>query len=235
METWRLAFMFDAAGGDLAALEAGLVGRTAELRRRAEGADVRLGVADKDPRLLGGAGADYDLSSWRTVDAAVEVTVPAAAAAPGLSDVASALFEVIARLAAPGSIEVTTGPIFPMVPQRDGECFLSLAFRRDLGITRRQFFDWWRYQHSQIAIPVLGPGLLAYDQVHVDTEASDAVAEACGVEHADYDAYDNLTWADVPSYLASISDLVGMARIMEDEVGHIDNGTRRHAIMRRLG
>jgi hypothetical protein len=232
MESWRLAFMFDAADGDIAALEAGLVARADELRGRAQGGQVRFGVIDQDPRLAGGAGADFDLSSWRTVDGAVEVTAPAAAA---LSETAAAHFELIAPLAAPGSTEVTTGPMFPMVPQRDGECFLSLAFRRDLGITRRQFFDWWRYQHSQIAIPVLGPPLLAYDQVHVDTEASDAVAEACGVAHGDYDAYDNLTWADVPSYLASISDLVGMTRIVEDEVGHIDNGTRRHAIMRRLG
>jgi hypothetical protein len=162
---WRLAVMFDAPGGELAAMGAALAAAEGALRACAAGAHVRVGVIDQHPDLAAAVG-DYDLQSWRTVDAAVEVTVPQARAG-GLRDIAKALAAILQPIAAPGSAEVMAGPMYPMVPQRDGECFLSLAFRRDLRITRREFRDWWRLQHSQIAIPVLGPGLLAYDQVHL--------------------------------------------------------------------
>jgi len=122
-----------------------------------------------------------------------------------------------------------------MVPVRDGGAFLSLAFRRDPATTSEQFQTWWRYQHAGVAIPVLGPGMLAYDQVHVDFAATEAVARAFGVERVAYDAYDNLTWADFRAFLTSISDPEGMMRVYADEVGRIDNSSRRHAIMRKIG
>jgi hypothetical protein len=69
-----------------------------------------------------------------------------------------------------------------MVPPHDGEAFLSLAFKCDPAIAPAQFRAWWLEQHSQIVIPVLGDGLLAYDQVHVDPAATAAVARAFGAE-----------------------------------------------------
>ena len=49
-----------------------------------------------------------------------------------------------------------------------------------------------------------------------------------------YDAYDNLTWASPQTFFESVSDPVQMQRVQEDEIGRIDNSTRRHALMRRI-
>ncbi|CAN7542517.1 EthD domain-containing protein [Phenylobacterium sp. LjRoot219] len=233
-DQWRLAFMFDAAGGDHAGLEAALVRQADAIRRVAGAADIRLGVADRHPDLTSATQTDYAVDQWRTVDAAVEITVGAARAAD-LPALAAALSEILAPLAASGSVEVMSGPMFSMVPVRDGGVFLSLAFKRDPAISSAQFRSWWHDRHSGVAIPVLGPGLLAYDQVHCDAAATGAVARGFGAAPVAYDAYDNLTWADRQGYLASISDPAGMARIFADEIGNIDDGTRRHALMRRIG
>ena len=141
-----------------------------------------------------------------------------------------------ADLAEPGSVEVMTGAMHYMVPVREGGVFLSLSFRRGKGTTVEQFRGWWYSQHAPLCIPILGPGLLAYDQVHVDEQASRAAADALGVAFVDNDAYDNLTWSDHASYVQSTTgDPEGMGRIAEDEVGRIDNTTRRHALMREIG
>ena len=230
---WRLAFMFDAPAGDLAGLESGLLQAREAIGIAAGGNAVRLGVAIRDDKAQSGHDS-HDMSGWRSVDGAVEVTIPNGGEA-AVPDICRAMRPILDGLAEPGTIEVMTGAMFPMVPMRTGDVFLSLAFRRGPGTTVGQFRDWWLNQHSQVAIPVLGPGLLAYDQVHVDTPASRAAAAALNVPFVDYDAYDNLTWGDQHEQLASTSDAEGMVRIAEDEVGRIDNTTRRHALMRALG
>jgi hypothetical protein len=228
---WRLAFMFDAPGRDLAALEDGLLRATGRIRSLAGGAHVRLGVTYENRDLQGVRGPDEEPK--RDVDGALEVTV-AAARAPSLPDLARSLCEALDGVVDPASLEVMTGPIFPIVPARDGGAFLSLAFRRYPGTTSEEFRAWWLHQHSAVATPVLGPGLLAYDQVHVDPGASEAVAQAAGVPYVPYDAYDNLTWDDREAFLHSISNDADMARVFADEVGHIDDPSRRHALMRKI-
>lgn len=218
---WRLALMFDALGNNLAALEENLKRVGDAIRTAARANPVRLGVADRHPDLVSGA---------RSVDGAVEVTF-ANARLEEIVAISRALRPLVAGLAELSSIEIMTGPMFSMVPVRQGGTFLSLAFRRFPGTTSRQFRDWWFNQHSQVAIPVLGPGLLAYDQVHVEQAASEAAAEAFGVPAVEYDAYDNLTWADRYAFLHSCSDTEGMATIAQDEVGRIDDPSRRSALM----
>lgn len=229
---WRLAFMLDAPGGDLDGLEASLLRAGETFQRRAGDAHLRLGIADLHPDL--GALRDRGDVKLRAVDGAVEVTL-ATARTGEIPEIAQAIGDILEALAEPGSLEVMTGPIFPIVPVRDGGAFLSLAFRRYPGLTSQQFRDWWLHQHSAIATPVLGAGLLAYDQVHVDPAASAAAARAFGAEPVDYDAYDNLTWDDRDAFLRSISDPEAMARVFADEVGHIDDPSRRNALMRKIG
>jgi hypothetical protein len=229
---WRMALMFDAREGNVEALEQGLIRAVPEIKKCAGAAHVRLGVADRHPDLA--TTTDYDVAHWRTVDGAIEFSVSASTAG-GFVGVSRAMAEVLGSLVHPGSIEVMAGPVFPMVERRAGDCFLSLAFKRDGEITQKQFQDWWRYQHSKIAIPVMGPGMLAYDQVHVDQVFSKALADALAVTPATYDAYDNLTWTDRRGYLTSTSDVAAMAGIFADEVGRIDNASRRYALMRRVG
>jgi hypothetical protein len=231
-QAWRLAFMFDAAGGDIAELEASLSRARDTFQRLAGEAHLRLGIADLDPSL--GALRDRGEVKLKSVDGALEVTL-AAARVGEIPKIAQGIGDILEAFAEPGSLEVMTGPIFSIVPVRDGGAFLSLAFRRYPGLTSQQFRDWWLKQHSAIATPVLGEGLLAYDQVHVDPAASQGAAEAAGVSYVDYDAYDNLTWDDREAFLNSISDPDAMARVFADEVGHIDDPSRRNALMRKIG
>jgi hypothetical protein len=228
---WRLAFMFDAPGGDLSSLELNLKRSVERIVGIAGDAHVRLGVADTHPDL--GFLREYGGTKLRSVDAAVEVSV-AASRIGDLPRIAASLRDSIESLADRLSIEIMTGPVFPIVPVREGEAFLSLAFRRYPGTTSEQFRAWWLHQHSKVATPVLGEGLLAYDQIHVDHAATEQVAREFGVAPVAYDAYDNLTWAGRDAFLHSISDAADMARVNADEVGHIDDPSRRSALMRRI-
>lgn len=230
---WRLAVMFDAPGGDLATLEANLKQAGDAIRAAAQGNHVRLGVADHHPEISGPTDT-HDTAGWRTVDGALEITLPNEQM-QAIPAICRALRPVIEGMADISTIEVMAGPMFPMVPMREGETFLSLAFRRDPSTTSQQFRDWWLNQHAGIAIPVINPGLLAYDQVHVDMDATAAAAQAFGVPVVEYDAYDNLTWDGRSGYLrSSAGDPDGMATIAEDEVGRIDNSSRRFSIMTEI-
>jgi EthD domain len=228
---WRLAFMFDAANGNLPDIEENLQHSAKRIIHAAGNAHVRLGVADTHPDLaMFRQQGDIKL---HTVDAAVEITV-AASRVSDLPNIVRSLREPLGRLCNISTLDVMAGPIFSIVPVRDGGVFLSLAFRRYPGTTSEEFRTWWLQQHSAIATPILGEGLLAYDQVHVDHPASEAMAHAFGTAWVEYDAYDNLTWADRDAFLNSISDPGAMATIYADEVGRIDDPSRRSALMRRL-
>jgi hypothetical protein len=228
---WRLALMFDAPLGGFSSLESGLKRSIASIVGIAGDGHVRLGVADthSDLKFL----RENDGKKMRTVDAAVEVSVPSSRIAE-LSRIAGSLRSSIEDLADLSSLEIMAGPVFPIVPVREGGVFLSLAFKRYPGTTSKQFRDWWLHQHSKIATPVLGEGLLAYDQVHLDHNTSEQVAHQLGVPPVAYDAYDNLTWADRDAFLRSISDVAELARVNDDEVGRIDDPSRRSALMQRI-
>jgi EthD domain len=228
---WRLAFMFDANNGDLSSLEENLKRRANRIVDAAGDAQVRIGMADMHPDLDGLR--QRDEIKLRTVDAAVEISI-AAPRVSQLASIAGSLQEPLGGLWQPSTLEIMAGPIFPIVPVRNGGVFLSLAFRRYPGTTSEAFRKWWLHQHSGIATPILGDGLLAYDQVHVNHSISEAVARAFGVDAVQYDAYDNLTWADRHAFLTSISDSAGMTTIFADEVGRIDDPSRRSALMQRL-
>lgn len=230
---WRLAFMFDARGGDVESLAAVLGHEAPAIEAAARGHAVRKGVAIRAPEVDEPEGA-HDVASWRHVDGAIEVTI-ANERAQDVAAICRAMKHVLDRVAEPGSVEVMTGAMHYMVPVRPGDTFLSLAFRRYPGTSVQQFRKWWHDQHAPIAIPVLtNELLLAYDQVHVDEAASRAAAEAAEVAYVEYDAYDNLTFASQAAFLQACSDADGMARVAEDEVGRIDNSSRRHALMREI-
>ena len=229
---WRLALMFDGPENNLAALADALERSGPAIRAAALGNTVRMGVADRHHDLGAWALRGPD-KGWADVDGAIEITIASEGAGDAVK-ICHALRPITADFCEPGSVDVMTGPMFSMVPVRRGRTFLSLAFRRDPVLTSLQFRDWWYSHHSGVAIPVLGSGLLAYDQVHVDQEASIAAALACGSQYGGYDAYDNLTWEDRYGYLNSISDDEAMAPVHADEVGKIDPASRRSAIMTEI-
>ena len=225
--------MFDAPGGDLAVLERGLGTAGDAIRAAARDNPVRIGIANRHPDLapLMETGA---AKGWRTVDGAIEITI----ASENIGDmpaIGQSLRMVLGGVAELPSVEIMAGPMYSMVPVQAGNAFLSLAFRRDPRLTSREFREWWLHQHGPIAIPPLGPGLFAYDQVHVAMAETVAVASAFGAALVEYDAYDNLTWADHQAFLlSSSSDPAGMALVSADEAGRIDEGSRRFSIMTEL-
>ena len=229
---WRLALMFDTPDHDLAALGAALMRNGEALRSAAAGNHVRMGVADRHADLGEWAQRNTD-KLFADVDGAIEISIVNDRIAE-IPDICRALRPVIAGFSDLGSVQVMVGPMFHMVPVRTGGTFLSLAFRRDPATTSAQFRDWWYNRHSAVAIPVLGDGLLAYDQVHVEQQVSAAAAKAFGANYVEYDAYDNLTWTDRYGYLHSISDDEAMIPVYADEVGRIDPVGRRRAIMTEI-
>jgi len=233
---WRLAIIFDAPGGDRERLARDLAAAGDAIRAAAGGAaqigSVRLGVATNFMNDLGFEG--HAFGGWRRNDAAVEVTVSADQAAR-LADIAAALRPVLEPMMAPDSAEVMAGPTYFMIPPRLGDYVLSLSFKRYPGTSKQDFSRWWYYQHSAVAIPVMGERVLGYDQVHCDDAAIDAVSAAFGVAPHYYDAYDNLTLVSWESFASQDRDPEGSRRIAEDEIGRIDNDSRRHAVYRVLG
>jgi hypothetical protein len=226
---WQLAPIFDAPGHDLMALEQVFKGAAAAIRMAGAGNAVRMGVADRHPDLSGGDQV-YDSTDWQGVDGAIEITI-ANGHVDQIEAICRAMRPLIATFAEVASVAVMAGPMFEMVPVRHGGTFLSLAFRRDPAISSQQFSEWWLNRHAQMAIPVMGPGLHAYDQVHVDMAVTELAAGAFGVPAVQYDAYDDLTWQDRYGFLKSCSDTAGMAELYQDEIGHIAAGTQRHALM----
>jgi hypothetical protein len=228
---WRLAIMFDAPGHGLARLETVLHETRDQIGRAVGDRQWRLGVA------ISGVDHDdatsHDLTGWRTADGAIEVTFAGEDHRSAMA-ICQAVRPIVAPLAQAGSIEVMIGRLHAMVPPKAGAVFLSLSFRRYAGTTVEQFRDWWLNRHAGIAIPVLGPELLAYDQVHVDDQLSQAAATALGVDFVAYDAYDNLTWQDAGAYARSTGDPASMVVVAQDEDGRIDNNSRRFALMREI-
>ena len=190
---WRLAFMFDALDKDLDRLVERLTAARASILAAARGHAVRFGtvipVEDGNP-----GSAAHDAGAWTTVDGAIEVTLANGSEGEILA-VVGAMRPIVESVAAPGTTSVMAGATHFMVPIQPGNTFLSLAFRRYPGTSVEQFRTWWHDQHAPMAIPALGEGLLAYDQVHVDREISRAAAKVLGVADVEYDAYDNLTFA----------------------------------------
>jgi hypothetical protein len=227
---WRLAFMLDSASGDPAALAKALADMAiwfgeispprAEIRIGALNAPLELPPPDPGtPRR------------FETVDAAIEITIEAAQN-DALVDLAGRIGEAVRPIVTRGA--AMTGPMHRMVPPRDGNAILSLAFQRAPGTTSAEFQRWWRYQHAELCVPLMSPELLAYDQVHLDHARSRAVAAAAGFVDRNYDAYDNLTWADAQSQGPSVSDPAISQLILEDEIGHIDHATYRGNLLEQI-
>ena len=227
---WRLALMLDSASGDPAALGQELAAMAVWLGEVSPpDAQIRIGAL-KAP-ITAPPPEPSTPRRFETVDAAIEITVETAQI-DALPELAGRIGEAVRPIVTRGA--AMTGPMHRMVPPRDGDVFLSLAFQRAPGTTSEEFQRWWRYQHAQLCVPLMSPELLAYDQVHLDHARSRAVAEAAGFTDRYYDAYDNLTWANAQSQGPSVTDPNIMRTILEDEIGHIDHATYRGNLLDQL-
>ena len=190
---------------------------------------VRIGIRCENDPLGQSMG---EARSPTTVEGAVEIT-GGEGSSPELAAHAEQLGALLRPLIDVTQAALTVGPTHRIVEPKRGGVFLSLSFRRHPDTTVEQFRHWWLSQHAKVAVPRL-PGLLAYDQVHVDHELSRRASEAAALPYVPYDSYDNLTWASVEGFTQSTSDPTAMRAIYEDELGHIDHSTYRGALMDHL-
>jgi hypothetical protein len=77
-EMWRMAFVFDAADGDLDRLRHELARLDAILPALPGNVRLRTGVVDHSPEFGNAPETDHDTAIGRTLDAAFELTFPAA-------------------------------------------------------------------------------------------------------------------------------------------------------------
>jgi hypothetical protein len=187
---------------------------------------VRIGTrCERDP--LGQSMGEARAAA--TVEAAVEIT-GGEGTSQELASHAKEFGVLLRPLIDVTQAALTVGPTHRIVEPKRGGVFLSLSFKRHPDTTVQQFRHWWLTQHAEVAVPRL-PGLLGYDQVHVDHDLSRRASEAAGLPYVPFDSYDNLTWASVEAFTQSTSDPTAMRTIYEDELGHIDHSTYRGALM----
>lgn len=192
-------------------------------------AAIRIGLRDpRDPLADVSEGAIE--ARIPPVLGAIEVTVPRAEV-PGVEALAGTIGAHLSGLADRERSAVSVGDVYEIVEPRPGATFLSFAFRRSPGTSVEEFRDWWLGQHAGVAVRLLSPELLAYDQVHVDRGLSERASRSAEIAFHPFDAYDNLTWASIDQFLASVSRPGGREEMYQDEIGHIDHTSYRGALM----
>jgi EthD domain len=215
---------FSAALGSLAAVLPSVVG---------DAAAVRIGLRDpRDPLADVSEGAIE--SRIPPVLGAIEVTAPRTEV-DGMEALAGTIGGHLVGLVDRERSAVSLGEVHAIIESRSGASFLSFAFQRYPGTSVEEFRHWWLRQHAAVAVRLLSPWLLAYDQVHVDRALSERVSRSANITFHPYDAYDNLTWASVEEFLASVSRPGGRDEMYQDEVGHIDHSSYRGALMALVG
>ncbi len=225
---WKMAFMLVANGGDLAGLRETLrASRSALEGTLPVGSALRVGIRP-DANTGDGAGRSFPVT-----DAAIETTV-ASIDVPELPAIACAWLKTVASAIDPQICCAMAGQCHEIIEPRQGEVFYSLTFKRDTEIDVADFRRWWLERHGPLASDLLRDDLLGYDQVHVDDQISRQICEAAGFGWLGYDAYDNLTWANLASYLKMADKADAMQALYQDELGHVDHATYKGALLAEI-
>ncbi|MCU1463701.1 MAG: hypothetical protein JWO37_3776 [Acidimicrobiales bacterium] len=195
--------------------------------------ELRVGVRHPEDPLAGIAEETID-QPFGTVEGAIELSV-GDESVDQLCAHASEVARVVDGLFDRDRSALAVGRVHPVVAKSEGQVFLSLAFARFPGTSVDEFRSWWLDQHSAVAVRLLGPELLGYEQVHVDRHASQRACSSAAIAYRPFDAYDSLTWGSVQSFLASVAKPGGREEMYADEMGHIDHSTYRGALMGLVG
>jgi hypothetical protein len=224
----KMAFMLVAKSGHLSALRDTLgTSRNALQGALSAGSPLRLGIRP-DADTGDGAGRNFPVT-----DAAIETTV-ASTEVHELPAIASAWRKAVALDIDPQFCCAMAGECHEIIEPRPGEVFYSLTFMRNSEIDVADFRRWWLGRHGPLASELLRDDLLGYDQVHVDDQLSRRLCEAAGFDWPGYDAYDNLTWASLASYLKMADKADAMQALYQDELGHIDHSTYKGALLAEI-
>jgi len=192
--------------------------------------ELRLGIRhEQDPMalMMGERGAS------EPVDGVIEVTLPDGVP---LSNCAAAVDGLAATLG--GAIDAARSAVVAGTCYRflhaGGSVFAAIAARRAPGTTMDQLTEWWLHQHGPLALRIVSPPPLAYEQLHGDADMSRAAARAAGVSETPYDMYDTIGAPTLEEFEQAAGDPAVAAQLFEDEVGHVDHSSFRGAIQRTL-
>lgn len=193
---------------------------------------VRLGVRLPDDPLSQTMGGDR--GELEPVHGVIEVTAPEGVEP---ADAASKVAGVLEPLAAHIHVErsaVVAGRCHRFLSADDAPLFLAILGYRDPAITMDELTDWWLYRHGPLALSIVDPLPLAYEQLHADQAASRAASDASGLPAPGYDMYDTIAIDSLDSLMGSTMNPEVAAQLFEDEVGHVDHARMRGAIQRAI-
>ena len=198
--------------------------------RVGEDGTVRLGVRLPDDPLSATMGERRELEP---VDAVVEITAADGVSPLEAAGIVEGMLDVLGGSVDPGRCAVIAGSCYRFL-SADGPLFIALAGYRDPAISMEQLSVWWRDRHGPLALSIVDPLPLAYEQLHADQEAARAASVACGLPMQGYDMYDTIAIDSLESLSGSVMNPEVAAQLFEDEVGHVDHSRMRGAIQRTL-
>jgi hypothetical protein len=200
----------------------------AELVGGAGGA-FRIGVRlPRDP--LAAIAEETTGETLGTVDGAVELTVGEANERT-LGRYATEVGRMLHGAIDPSRTVLTVGRVHRITGGRRGSVLLGLAFARHPKKSVSAFRSWWLDQHAKVAVRLLLPELVSYEQVHVDRSLSRRVSEGAGFTYRGFDGYDSLTWETLDAFLRSVAKPGGRDEMYADEAGYIDHTTYLGGLM----
>jgi hypothetical protein len=226
----RVVMILAGRRGPGAELEAAIRDAGDQLRRRASGGSVRLGLRLADDPLSQTMGARGELEP---VDGIIEVTAPDGTDATEAASLVDGVRAMLDANVDAARSAVIAGACYRFLSD-EGALFIALAGYRDPAITMEQLSDWWLHRHGPLALGIVDPLPRAYEQLHADADASRLASAASGFPAPGYDMYDTIAIDSLESLTGSVMNPEVAATLYEDEVGHVDHERLRGAIQQTL-
>jgi EthD domain len=231
----------DGDGRPSAAFEAAIRRTGAMLRARvgapsgersSERGLVRVGVRLPDDPLSQTMGGDR--GELEPVHGVIEITAPEGVTTTAAAALVDGARDSLGEHVDPERSAVVAGRCYRFLSAEDAPLFLAILGYRDPAITMEQLTQWWLHQHGPLALSIVDPLPLAYEQLHADQDASHAASEAAGLPAPGYDMYDTIAIDSLESLMGSTMNPEVAAQLFEDEVGHVDHSRMRGAIQRTV-
>jgi len=227
----RPSSAFEAAVGDAAS------SLTSRVRDSGDGAgpgrgSVRAGVRLPDDPLAQAMGGDR--GELEPVHGIIEVTAPEGMSATDAAGLVDGARDALGPDVDAGRSVVIAGRCYRFLSSDDAPLFLALFGYRDPSITMDELSEWWLHRHGPLALSIVDPLPLAYEQLHADQDASRVASEASGLAAPGYDMFDTIAIDAVESLTGSMMNPEVAARLFEDEVGHVDHSRMHGAIQRTV-
>lgn len=200
------------------------------LDRVGEGGTVRLGVRLPDDPLSAAMGERRELEP---VDAVVEITAADRVSPLDTAGTVEGMLDALGESIDPQRCAVIAGSCYRFLSAA-GPLFIALAGYRDPAISMDELTEWWLHRHGPLALSIVEPLPLAYEQLHADQDASRAASEASGLPTQGYDMYDTIAIDSLESLEGSVMNPEVAVQLFEDEVGHVDHSRMRGAIQRTV-